>query len=90
MEDITSLNTKVDLLTAKTQEERVQVQGLLTGLRGDVQRLSDQIAAGTVATQADLDALGAKIDTAIVDTDAISEAFPLPTPIDTPADPPVV
>lgn len=49
------------------------MQGLLTGLRTQIQALQDQIAGGAVVTQADLDALGVALDAVISQVRAISE-----------------
>ena len=84
METIGSINDKMNALIARSADERVQVQGILTDVRGQIAVLAASVAAGTVATQADLDALGAKFDLAMADVQSISEPFPVPatTPID--------
>ena len=49
MSTLAELNTKLTDLTTAITEERTEVQGMLTGLRTQVQTLQDQIAGGSVA-----------------------------------------
>lgn len=73
MSNVADNTQKLEALTVAITEERAEVQGLLTGLRTQVQTLQDQVAAGAVASQADLDAFGAALDAALVQVRAISE-----------------
>ena len=73
MSTLAELNTKLTDLTTAIADERTEVQGMLAGLRTQIQTLQDQIAGGSVATQADLDALGASLDAVIAQVRAISE-----------------
>ena len=73
MSTLAELNTKLTDLTTAIADERTEVQGMLAGLRTQIQTLQDQIAGGSVVTQADLDALGASLDAVIAQVRAISE-----------------
>ena len=79
METVQTLNEKLDNLTNVVTAERAEVQSMIADLKAEIQRLTDQIGQGTPATQADLDGLGARIDLATTNIQAISEAAP-PTP----------
>ena len=76
MESVASLNAKLDNLTNVVNAERAEVQSMMTDLKNEIQRLTDQIAQGQLVTQADLDGLGARIDLATTNIQAISEATP--------------
>lgn len=73
MATIQELNTKITDLTTAIADERTEVQGLLTGLRTQIQALQDQIAGGAVVTQAEIDALGVALDVVIAQVRDISE-----------------
>jgi predicted nucleic acid-binding Zn-ribbon protein len=74
MEDVTSLNAKMDKLTGDIAAERAEVQSMLTDLRTQIQTLTDKLNSGVAVTQADLDALGARMDTADTAVQGISDS----------------
>jgi flagellar hook-associated protein FlgK len=65
------LKTDIATLKSDTAAEAVEVSTALQGLRDQIKSLQDQIAAGTVVTQADLDAL----DASVVDADTAVKAI---------------
>lgn len=73
-ESIATLNQKFDDLSAAQDAERTEWLTLLGGFKDEIKRLGDLVAAGTAVTQADLDALGARLDGAITKTQGIVDA----------------
>lgn len=73
-ETVATLNEKLDKLTETQAAERQEWLDLLKGFKDEIKRLSDLVAAGGVATQADLDALGGRIDAAVTATQGIVDA----------------
>lgn len=71
METADTINAKLDDLATKTTAEHVEVRAM-------IQALQDQIAAGSPVTAEQLDAIGARLDQAIVGVQAISDADPTP------------
>lgn len=71
MASVQELNDKIDQLSAATDAERQEVLAVLQALKDQVQALKDQIAAGTPASQADLDALATRLDDQIAKVQAI-------------------
>lgn len=82
MADIHDVQAKLDSLITATAEERAEVQALLTDLRAEVKTLQDQIANGSVVSQADLDGIATKLDEALASVRAISEAHPEEPPVE--------
>lgn len=71
MTTVAEINAKLDALKTAIAAERQEVLTDLQGFKDQIKALSDQIAAGTPATQADLDAIGASLDESIASTQAI-------------------
>lgn len=73
MATLAELQAKIEAINITIDEERTQVQGLLVGLRAQIQALQDQIAAGSLVSQAQLDALAASADAIVARVRDISE-----------------
>lgn len=73
MATLEEVQTKLEAINTAIAEERAEVQGLLEGLRQQVQELQDQIGAGQLVTQEQLDGIGTSLDDAIAKVRAISE-----------------
>lgn len=71
MTTVTELSAKLDALDEAITQERTEVVNALTGLKGEIQTLKDQIAAGTPVSQEQLDAIGARVDAQITKTQGI-------------------
>lgn len=74
MTTVTQIQAKLDALSDAAAAERAEVLAALQGFRDQIKALQDQIAAGGVATQADLDAIGTTLDTAIAKVQGIIDA----------------
>ena len=66
LETAETINAKLDALAADTEAEHIEVRGM-------IQALQDQVAAGSPVTVEQLDAIGARLDAAIIAVQAISE-----------------
>lgn len=73
MATFAELQSKLDAINGAIDAERVEVQGLLSGLRVQIQALQDQIGAGQLVSQEQLDALAASADAIVARVQAISE-----------------
>lgn len=73
MATIEEVQGKLGAIETAIAEERTEVQGLLQGLRDQIQALQDQIANGTVVTQEQLDGLAASADAIVDRVRSISE-----------------
>jgi len=62
MATLQDLKDKVALLTTTIADEKAEVTAKLAELSTQIQALKDQLAAGTLVTQADLDGLAAQVD----------------------------
>lgn len=74
MANVEEVKAKLDELTVATAAERAEVQTVFADLRAQIQVLQDQEASGTVVSQADLDFIADKLDKALENVKAISEA----------------
>lgn len=74
MTDVAELNSKLDALEAGQVAERAEWLQFAAEFKTQIQALKDQIAAGTPASQADLDALGARLDSALAKNASIVDA----------------
>lgn len=73
MSTLAEVQAKLEAINTVIEAERVEVQGLLAALRVQIQALQDQIGAGQLVSQAQLDALGASADAIVARVQAISE-----------------
>lgn len=62
MTSVADLNTKIDEMAKATDTERQEVLAALQANKDEIKRLSDLVAAGGTVPQADLDALGVRLD----------------------------
>jgi hypothetical protein len=67
------LEAKITAIGTAADAERVEVQGLLGGLRDQIQSLQDLIAQGSQVTPEQLDALGFLADSITARVQGISE-----------------
>lgn len=74
MATLAELQDKIAAINSAIDAERTEVQGLLSGLRSQIQALQDQIGAGQLVSQAQLDELAASADAIVARVQAISEA----------------
>lgn len=81
MATLADLQTKMSEINDAISAERAEVQGLLGGLRGQIQSLQDQIAAGQLVTQEQLDALALSADAIVARIRDISEPDTAPVPV---------
>lgn len=77
MATLQELNDKLAGLATDIAAEKAQVQAGVTDLKGQIQALKDQIAAGGTITAADLDVAIAKIDAIDAGVKDISEPEPV-------------
>lgn len=70
---LSELQTKLDDINVAIDAERAEVQGLLSGLRDQIQVLQDQLNAGQLVTQEQLDGLAASADAIVARVRDISE-----------------
>lgn len=76
MATIEEVQTKLGEIEAAVAEERTEVQGLLEGLRTQIQALQDQLASGQLVTQEQIDGLAATADSIVSRVRDISEPAP--------------
>lgn len=82
-ESVQTLNDKLDALATAHAEERAEWLALLQGFQAEIARLNDIIANGGNVSQADLDALGARLDAAVETAKGVvqaADAAPTPAP----------
>lgn len=77
MATIEEVQTKLGEIEAAVAEERTEVQGLLEGLRTQIQALQDQVASGQLVAQEQIDGLAATADSIISRVRDISEPVPV-------------
>jgi hypothetical protein len=70
---VQELQQKIDNIGVAVDAERVEVQGLLLDLRTQIQALQDQLGAGQLVTQEQLDGLAVAADAIVARVQAISE-----------------
>lgn len=70
-ESVQTLNQKFDALATAQAETRAELVAAIQGFKAEIQRLNGVIASGGGVSQADLDALGGRLDQAIVATRAL-------------------
>ena len=73
MATLDELTAKLEDINVAIGEERAEVQGLLGGLRDQIQVLQDQIGSGQLVTQEQLDGLAASADAIVARVRDISE-----------------
>lgn len=73
MATLDELTAKLEDINVAIGEERAEVQGLLSGLRDQIQVLQDQIGSGQLVTQEQLDGLAASADAIVARVRDISE-----------------
>lgn len=73
MATIEEVQGKLVAIETAIAEERTEVQGMLQGLRDQIQTLQDQIAQGANVTQEQLDVLDAQAGAIVARVQAISE-----------------
>lgn len=77
MATIEEVQAKLVAIETAIAEERTEVQGLLQGLRDQIQALQDQLASGALVTQEQLDGLAASADSIVARVRDISEPVPV-------------
>lgn len=70
---VQDLQNKLDEINAAISDERTEVQGLLGDLRAQIQVLQDQVGAGQLVTQEQLDGLAASAEAIVARVRDISE-----------------
>ena len=78
MSTLKDLQDKLVELGQTIIAEKVEVQGLLTGLKAQIKVLQDQIIAGSPVSQADLDSLVLAVNDIITGVRDISEPIVVP------------
>lgn len=76
MATVQEMNAKLDAIKVDVDEIAVDTQSLLD----EIKKLQDQVAAGGVVSQSELDGLFAKASAIQTKSNAVAQAVPTPTP----------